>query len=858
MSNTDSKQQLILEAQQMLQQGLTVIPVEVKEKLSSLPKQPPHNSGWGYYQENPLRAEDIPRDFSEQRTDGLAIMTGKASRNLEVIDVDTKYDISGTLWQELQEAISDNLPGLLETLVIATTVSGGKHLLYRSPEAAISGNLKLAQRQATSEELQKKPDDKLRVLIETRGQGGYAVSYPSPGYQLSQGSYDKIPEISPSEREQLLAICRSFHELQEEAPRGPARDIQREYYPASEGLTPWDDYNQRGEVLSLLEQHGWQVKPQRGERVYVLRPGKGPSTREQSGNYHTGLRTLRVFSSSTSFRTDKAYNPFQAYAELECRGDHKLAARRLRELGYGDPQPWQQQAAPTQLPTEHITVTAVIRVTGQEQQISSPGEMLKVEEVTSTEAGSEIIISCPGPEAQQEVLRAIAVAQPSGKRIYVVEQDGLESRSYIYQLGRILEKYEAEQLTDRSRDSLLGDVISLAEPLAPVDRDILLSEFLLVAGEEMGISRESLATTVERLTSSRAKDKQQEQISGLLKQATDYNQQGQPQKALELLEESLKQTSLVTARELLPAHLSYQDLVAAVSKLPQAKSTGYPRLDEFVGFPPGAISLIAGRPSHGKTTLLFNLLLEMIEAYPKERFYFFTYEEPAANIFLKLLNRIAGPDFKPFFPVELGLSKHTNYEYLKQYLRKGLTDQPKAEQAKEYLRELMDSQRLTVIDKSLPAEDLAKLITYLPQEGPAGAVFIDYAQRLRTAKGKQDLRTEITQVSRLMLQAAIESGLPLILGAQINRAGVGSEAKRPRLENLKESGSLEEDANTVLSVYNEERENLEEGRDGYSNPRAVKLEIRALKNREGEPNRVADLYLDTLTGKISQNHPNSI
>ena len=51
----------------------------------------------------------------------------------------------------------------------------------------------------------------------------------------------------------------------------------------------------------------------------------------------------------------------------------------------------------------------------------------------------------------------------------------------------------------------------------------------------------------------------------------------------------------------------------------------------------------------------------------------------------------------------------------------------------------------------------------------------------------------------MVLQMAKESGLPIILGAQLNRQG----KDRPTLENLKEAGNLEEDANTVLSVYNE-------------------------------------------------------
>jgi replicative DNA helicase len=867
MSNTSNNQQLIQEAQAMLLERLTVIPVG-NDKRPSLPTAAPHNGKWGYYLANSLQAEDIPRDFSEPRTTGLGILAGLPSQGLEIVDVDTKYDISGSLWDDLQRAISDNLPGLLERLVIAKTVSGGRHLLYRCSEIPIPGNLKLAQRPGSPAELEKDPNDKQKVLIETRGQGGYAVGWPSPGYELIQGGYHSIPLITAPEREQLLAICRSFHELEEPQPQAQARELPREPSPSSEGLSPWEDYNQRGDVVALLEQHGWHKKNQSGHRVYLLRPGKEIFTPEQSGNYHTELRTLRVFSSSTQFRTDVAYSPFQVYTELECRGDYKLAARRLRELGYGDPLPQgsvslndlsrRGQMALTQIQAEQITVAAVIRVTDSRQVICSPGKALKIEEVEAAQ-GSEIVISSPGPEAREEVLKAIALAQGSEKRIYIQEQDGLERRSYIYQLELILEKYEGLQpLTDRAQDSLLEEVVYLAEPLPPVDRDLLQAEFLKVAGDSLGVSSESLATTVERLSSSRAKDEQQRQLSSLLKQVSDHTAQGDTHKAYDVLEAGLRQSRLITARDLMPAPQTYEELISAVTRLPQAKSTGYSELDKFVGFAPGAISLVAGRPSHGKTTLLFNLLLQMIEAYPKERFYFFTYEEPAANIFLKILSRLAGQDFKDSFASEKELTKPTNYEYLRLYLRKGYTKQPALEGAKQQLKELMDSQRLSVIDKTLPAEDLMKLITYLPQQGPAGAVFIDYAQRLRTAKGKQDLRTEVTQVSSLMLQAAKESGLPIIMGAQINRDGSGTGNKRPRLENLKESGSLEEDANTVLCVYNEEREDLEQNSNGYRNPRAVTLEVKALKNREGEPNRQANLYLDTYTGIISQNHPNSL
>ena len=124
---------------------------------------------------------------------------------------------------------------------------------------------------------------------------------------------------------------------------------------------------------------------------------------------------------------------------------------------------------------------------------------------------------------------------------------------------------------------------------------------------------------------------------------------------------------------------------------------------------------------------------------------------------------------------------------------------------------------------------------------------------MKTERKTQDKRTEIAHISDQVLQIAKESGLPIILGAQLNRATTGNKNNKPTLENLKEAGNLEEDANTVLSVYNESREKEEtEGGETYKGMREVDLEIKALKNREGEVNRSTILTFDKWTGLIKE------
>jgi replicative DNA helicase len=124
---------------------------------------------------------------------------------------------------------------------------------------------------------------------------------------------------------------------------------------------------------------------------------------------------------------------------------------------------------------------------------------------------------------------------------------------------------------------------------------------------------------------------------------------------------------------------------------------------------------------------------------------------------------------------------------------------------------------------------------------------------MKTERRTQDKRTEIGYISDQTLQIAKETGLPIILGAQLNRATTSTANKKPTLENLKEAGNLEEDANLVLSVYNESREKAEDS-DGksYEGVREVELEIKVLKNREGEVNKTASLTFDKWTGEIKE------
>ena len=843
-------------AQEYITSGLSVIPL-VGENSKDLDIKKPAVYSWGALQKTPLTTEEaellfnqktIRPDLVEEKTDrdgkkytekglrtftdphGLGIITGSGSGSLEVIDVDTKHDTTGTLWDSFKTLLEDNLEDLYPELVIARTRSGGYHIYYRCRE--IGRNIKLSVK------------ENREVLIETRGEGGYVVAPPTAGYEFIQGSPGTIPEITPQKREVILTIARSFNEVEEEKPR-PRTSTVSPGPLHTQGLTPWEDYNNRGDIIALLESHGWRVVSQKGENINLLRPGKTDS--KTSGSFHTRLRTLYVFSTSTIFE-NKGYTPSAVFSLLECGGDYKLSARRLRELGYGDKLE-KYKTAPTMVKTEVITVSTGTKANQGTTVISTPGDTIKIEDLR----GDEVVITSPGPEATAEVLRTLEMIAPTRKRTYIKEGDTPAIREYEYQLQALLNSYdkkleEVGDLSTQETDSLLDEVVKLGAGLDPLDRDQYRALVMAIPWvKDRGITQESYQVAVDRLTTTREKENRAKELSKTLYDVKKLQEAGNTEEALETLKKKLGAIETTTGQGLLPRVLSYSALLDEIATLPTPLKTGYPSLNEFIGFTPGAISLVAGRPGHGKTTLLFNFLLDMAQLYPEKVFYFFTYEEPLRNLSVKLLNRLTATDLSPYYRTARDLARSTNYEFLKSYIKAGRSDIVAVENGKRRLRDLIDGQRIRIVDRSYPVEDLHKLILYLTREKreDIGAVFIDYIQRMSTTRRTQDKRTEIAHISDMVLQIAKDSGLPIILGAQFRR----KEAGRPGLDDLKEAGNLEEDANTVIRVWNQSRED-EEPKTGKQD-KEIDLEITALKNREGEPNQSTILTFDKWTGVIT-------
>ncbi len=309
--------QLLIAAYEYISKGICVIPTN-ENKIPCIP-------AWKKYQDQIITIEEAEQGFDLPYARTISVVCGKSSGNLEVIDIDTKYDLTGTLFNSYLQDIADNDPALRDSLLIIQTRSGGYHMYYHCEK--IEGNQKLAQRPASSEELQQNPNDKIRVLIETRGQGGYVVAPPSEGYKIIQGT--AIPTITPEQRDIIIELARSYNEVVEPPKREyTLSNTSKEFF-----TTPWDDYNMRGDIIGLLMKHGWKAVKQNATRTYFRRPGKDKGI---SGDYHHQLRLFKSFTTSSEFEVGHAYTHYGVFKILECRGDAREAAKKLLSIGYGE------------------------------------------------------------------------------------------------------------------------------------------------------------------------------------------------------------------------------------------------------------------------------------------------------------------------------------------------------------------------------------------------------------------------------------------------------------------------------------------------------------------------------------------
>ncbi len=253
------------------------------------------------------------------------------------------------------------------------------------------------------------------------------------------------------------------------------------------------------------------------------------------------------------------------------------------------------------------------------------------------------------------------------------------------------------------------------------------------------------------------------------------------------------------------------EAAAAGSRIP-GMSTGLPDLDRMIlGLNKSEFVLIAARPGMGKTSIALNIALYAAMNLNKS-VAIFSLEMSREQLVSRLLSRAA-----------LVPSQNLLTGQLTEQQWRDIADAAQTLSATDI--RIDDNPTLTVSDMNAQCRRLQKL----------DLVVIDYLQLMQSAGSghgwSNESRTQaVSDISRMMKIMAKELNVPVLCLSQLSRANEQRQDKRPMLSDLRESGSIEQDADIVMGLYREGYYNQES-----ENPNLTELNV--LKNRHGETGR---------------------
>lgn len=351
--------------------GLCVLPVRADGTKA------PDVRSWIQYKVNRSTPEDHDTWFGDGRRTGIGVVTGAVSGNVELIEFEGLAVDEGLLDEVAELARNSQLGELWERVTTGwadRSPSGGVHYKVAVKGRPATANKKLARRLAredeyTPEERQRvaeKPNTKVvRVLIETRGEGGFVVIAPSHGSTHSSGKpYTRLSGgpatmavVDPDELDAIYALCQAFDAMPVlESPKTAPRPAP----PRPDGtLRPGDDFEARAAWEDILQGIFRPTGHSGSVTHWGWADGVGGLKATTGRDEHD---RLYVFTTSSEFQSEVPYSKFGAYALLNHGGDHKAAARELARLGYGSRHlavagarpaaPAPASPAPTEAPTE--------------------------------------------------------------------------------------------------------------------------------------------------------------------------------------------------------------------------------------------------------------------------------------------------------------------------------------------------------------------------------------------------------------------------------------------------------------------------------------------------------------------------
>lgn len=219
--------------------------------------------------------------------------------------------------------------------------------------------------------------------------------------------------------------------------------------------------------------------------------------------------------------------------------------------------------------------------------------------------------------------------------------------------------------------------------------------------------------------------------------------------------------------------------------------TGYPSLDRALsgGFRGGSLNIVAARPGMGKSALALNIAMKASTLHDIP-VVIFSLEMSKEEISNRIISGQARIDSRK---IRTGDIKKKDWEDISRAVT------------------VLFGAKIHIDDRTnnTPMEMLSKC-RQLKMEGKCGLVIIDYLQLMSSHKRTENRQQEISDISRSLKVMAKELNVPVIALSQLSRATEARKDAKPMLSDLRESGAIEQDADSVIFIYREDYYKTEE------------------------------------------------
>jgi len=295
------------------------------------------------------------------------------------------------------------------------------------------------------------------------------------------------------------------------------------------------------------------------------------------------------------------------------------------------------------------------------------------------------------------------------------------------------------------------------------------------------------------------------------------------QKLFAISQKYLKQ-DFVPIRSILEAAFNRIDELHKGDHKLRGIPTGFPDMDSILaGFQKSDLVILAARPSIGKTTLALDLARQ-IATKEKIPVGIFSLEMSSDQLIDRMLAAESGVDL---WRLRTGRLK----------TGAGDDDFGRIGQAMGVL-----SEAPIFIDDAGSANvmEIRTMARRLQSEQNVGLIIIDYLQLMEGRRGGDNRVNEISEISRALKQLARELNVPVLALSQLSRAVESRSPQIPKLSDLRESGSIEQDADVVMFLYREDREKPD-------TPNKNIVEVHIAKHRNGPIGRMSLYFNENST-----------